>query len=369
MFKPLTLILALLGNPGAAQSAKWEIIPESDPSRCNFRFSGWIQEGDLTGFVDTLRNTPRSGPNISICLDSEGGSTLEVLAFIEMMDQDLPSFTTRIERNGVCISACAILFMFGIGAGANSPFPSRDLEPGGRLGFHALFAAPDERELFSANEVFSIAMQAARLLADRSYRALTADGPALPQELLSLLFGEISDEIYFVDTVGELALLGIDIDRSIQEVVLPNSTTVFHDAVRRICASSHVLSNPQFFVQDGYRFTDLVEAVKRLEAWDFELHRLTRRQNEWGVDTIVAVATGPYSVPLWFSAGAELLCQVEFRIEEVAEDFQIRNYSVGFRRRFDPEELVDVSDRIFDWNDLQYHGMSVGLIPIDQRYE
>ncbi|MCC5966872.1 MAG: hypothetical protein JJU24_12120 [Natronohydrobacter sp.] len=364
MFKHLTLILALIASPFAAQAGQWQIVPEADPSRCDFRFSGVIGQGDLTGFVDTLRSTPRNGPNIKICLDSEGGLTLEVLSFIEMMDQDLPLFATMVEKDAICTSSCALLFMFGTLMGANSPYPWRYLERGGRLGFHALFAAPDERALARADEVFSIAMQAARLITDRSYRALTTEGPALPQELLSLFFGSTSEDIYFVDAVGELALLGIEMDRSVQDVILPNSAAVFEKTVQRICASSYVLSHPSYFVNSGYSFADLVEEVRRRKSRGIHMQRLEYTSSgEDGRGTITALANGPYSVPLWFSAGAALFCQVRFAVEAAPDGFLINRYNVGFGRVF------DMTEDFVDWGDLKIQGRSVGLIPIDQRYE
>ena len=367
MFKPLTLILALLATPGAAHPAKWEVLPESDPSGCDFRFSGWIEEGDLTGFVEVLRSANQI--NISICLDSEGGILGEMLAFLDEIGQTELYFSTKIERNAVCVSACALLFMFGTEFGRNAPSTARYLERGGRLGFKALLTATDDDAVALINEVFLTAMEAAKLIADRSYQAFTLDGPPLPQELLSLLFGSSSDEIHFIEQYGELALLGIEIDPPEQRVSLPNGTNAFQDTVRRICASSHVLSNAQFYVKDGYRFSDLIETVEGFLTSDFELHRLARRQGRWGSDIISAKATGPYWKPMDPRNPAELFCQVDFAIEEVTSGFQINRYQVGFGYRTDPRDFADVSDRIFDWEDLRYHGMSVGLVPIDQRYE
>ncbi len=371
MLKPLTLILALLATPGAAQSAKWEIITDSDPSRCDFRFSGVIERGDLTGFVDTLRSTPRSTPNISICLDSEGGSMLEVLSFIELMDQEKVFFMTTIERNAVCTSSCALLFMFGTGYGTNQPFRSRYLEPGGRLGFHSFSAVPHGIELAPINEVFSVAMQAARLIADRSYKALTMDGPAVPQELLSFFFGTMSEDLHYVDMVGELELLDISIDRSFKIRTLPNDERAFHDTVKRICASSYVLSYRSFFTKEGYHFADLVEEVRRRISRGIHMHKLAHvRGDADGRGTVTAMASGPYWVPLWLSGGASLFCQVRFSVQEVPEGFLINNYWVGFGRG------LDMTEDFADWDDLRLWGLtvglvplSVGLIPIDQRYE
>lgn len=76
-------------------------------------------------------------------------------------------FGTRIRGRDECLSSCAILFMFGQAFGANSPYPSRQMAPGAWLGFHSPFIR-DGASSASDAEVFRVALQVAKLLADRS---------------------------------------------------------------------------------------------------------------------------------------------------------------------------------------------------------
>ncbi len=357
------LALGALFMAQGANAGQWETV-EGDPwTGCQFRFTGQILPGDLTGYMDQLSNGPAVLPRI--CLDSPGGSLSEVYRFIKGVNDGEAGLTvaTRVESGAVCESSCAILFMFGQTFGANSPYPSREVEPGARLGFHSPFIAPGQGEGARADEVFRVALDVSKLLADSSYKALTAAGPALPPELVGLVLGTPGDEMRYVDTVGELQLLGIDMIAPPEEgVVLPNARGALSAAVTRICASSYVLTNRTHFVEEGYDFADLVAAVDGVQREAMTMHHL-EMQNDGGVQRVTAMASGPFFVPGWYSAGAVLFCQVDMGVEPVAGGLRVTHYNVGFGG-----PSFDWDSRLAEFEEIERNGLSVGLVPIDTPF-
>ena len=358
----LTALFLLGAQPVLAGT--WQALPTGVERDCDFRFSGRIEPGDLTGYIETIEASGHILPRL--CLDSEGGSLAEVYGFIGRMAQsdEVMAFSTRIERGAQCLSSCAILFMFGQTYGANSPYPMRIMEPGARLAFHSPFIAPGREAGVDPADAFRVALDVSKLLVDSAYRALTTEGPAIRPEVVALILGTPPDEMYFVDTIGELNLLGIEIDSPEQRLVLPDDTGAFGEATNRICAASHVLTNRQAFVSEGYDFADLVAAAREFERDGAEIHRLSLQPPEqFRSARIIASASGPYHVPLWFSAGAALFCQVEFSVEPVAEGFRVSHYNVGFGA-----PSFDLNARLAQPDEITQYGLSVGLLPIDQPY-
>ena len=357
----LAALLAALLTSTAATAGEWQVVDGDPYQGCQFRFTGQILPGDLTGFLEELAASPAIAPRI--CLNSEGGSLAEVYRFIQT--EGRPYFATRVESGAVCLSSCALLFMFGETFGANSPSPSREMEPGARLGFHSPFIAPGQADQAAAEDAFRVALEVSKLLVDSSYRSLTTAGPALPPELVALVLGTPADQMAYVDRLGELGLLGIDlVARPEDGLVVPNDRAALEQVVRRICASSHVLSNRTFFVEEGYRFDDLVAAVGQVMAWETIVHALTLAPAEqYSPARITATATGPYAVPGWFSAGAVLYCQVELAVDQVPEGFAVQFYNVGFGR-----PVFDATGGLEGREEIDRPGIAAGLLPIETPY-
>lgn len=352
--------LGKLSNAGV-----WEVTGGKDFEDCHFRFSGPIQRGDLTRYLTELEKGPSWNPRV--CLNSEGGSLSEVYDFIKQIREssNIAGIATRVEHNAVCLSSCALLFMFGQGFGANSPYPSREIEPGGKLGFHSPFIAPKQTENVDASEAFHVALQVSKLLVDFSYAALTTSGPAVPPELVAIVLGTPGGNMHYVESVGELSILGITklIDPE-ENFVIANDTGLISEAAKRICASSHVFTNRRFFVKNGYTFTDLSETIDLLMANEARVHHMKLKAAQGHRPArIFVMLSGTYSVPMWLSAGATLFCQVEFDVELLPEDFRVLDYSVGFGG---PQ--FDWDSRLATQDDLRYVGERVGLIPVTQKY-
>ncbi len=364
MFRLAALLFTLL-LAAPANAGQWTVLGgEENDERCNFRFSGPINPGDLTA----IRAHPSWNEAFRkrVCLDSPGGSLKEVYDFVITDGEPQSDFSTLIETGARCESACAILFMFGQSWGANSPFPDRMLQPGARLGFHSPFLegaiAEDQRE-----NAFRVALDVALLLMNRAYKAVTADGPPLPEELVSLVLSTPGDEMHYVDRVGEVDLLRIDrpynpdiglrIGAS-REALLP--------LVERICVSSYALTFPNWLVKDGYDFDDLVAWVNdTLAQGGFETHNLVELPgSDWQGSGIVGILSGPFYQPGWYSAGAALYCRVELRdVEKGPGYYGISNhFNVSFGPMFDlDQEPLPEENQLFKV-------IPAGLIPIDQRW-
>jgi hypothetical protein len=72
-----------------------------------------------------------------VCLDSQGGLLIEGVTLARMFRANIVG--TIVQRNGTCLSACAVAFMGGAAYDDVTvpPFPDRVMHPTAKLGFHA----------------------------------------------------------------------------------------------------------------------------------------------------------------------------------------------------------------------------------------
>lgn len=185
-----------------------------------FRLEGEIAEGDSSRVIEALRKAEVSyqkdpWQQIVIALDSAGGDYHEGIDLAMIFRRF--GLATVVRSADSCYSACAIAFLGGVGrpkdptpVGEDDPLPGqiplRSLEKGARLGFHAPYLVVEdgtyEGEL--VQEAYRAAVLGiARLiaLADRLYIP--------PAELPRILAPE-QDEMYMVDDVDAVGVLGID---------------------------------------------------------------------------------------------------------------------------------------------------------------
>lgn len=357
--------LTLTGLTAPAQAGSWSALSQAGDRDCALLFEGIIEKGDLTRASDTgLLDS--FGPRI--CLNSPGGSLAEVLAFLEAAEgQGGFHFGTRIRSGEECLSSCAILFMFGQAYGANSPYPSRQMEPGGRLGFHSPFIRDGATPAASDAEVFRVALQVAKLLADRSYTAVTTAGPALPQELLALVLGTPSGVMRHVDTIGEARLLNIELLQDLEaEAVFADQRDSIDRLLKRICISSHTLTYRQHMVVEGYDYSDLVRRATDPESLGPN-HQVLVREREpaqgFAPEKLRAVLIGPgYFLPGWYSVGSQMYCRVELTLEQGSGGFTVQSYQVDFDF-VNGADLTRVPEPTTTIN-----AMSGGVLPLDTLY-
>jgi hypothetical protein len=362
--KSLVAVVAILilSMTLPAQAGTWKKLSPKTYEDCGYLYSGVIKKGDLVNFHKSgkLKGVKK------ICLDSAGGSLSEAFDFIKLTRFE-SSFATRVLSGDVCLSSCALVFMFGQAWGVNSPYPSRELQPGARLGFHSPFPAGGGTQTAVVSDVFNVALDVSKLLLDNSYTAMSSKGAPIPPEVLAIMLDTPGDDMRDIETVGELQLLDIGMtNRPEENLFIKNDVLTFKSAVQRVCVSSYVSTYRQHHVTDGYKYKEILAAVaKKLSNHRKKKLLHLKIVNKQFTKSIVGVDTGSYYIPGWYSAGAALFCRVEFSVEErkSPKGFVIKSYSVGFGA-MNP----DVEKRLPKQEDTQYRGMSIGLIPMSKPY-
>lgn len=262
MFAFSAMIILFFVSP--SYSGDWISLERKDEfNGCNYAFMGEIKKGDLLSLLNDQEFV--SGYRSTICLNSPGGSLGEVYDFIRRAEEGGLGFATRVRSEDQCLSACAILFMFGQSYGANSPIPDRFMEPGARLGFHSPFIPGTLSSQVEGGEAFRIALDVAKLLVDRSYTAITIEGAALPSEIVALILGTPGDKMRIVDAIGELKLLNIRTIDYENGILVPFTREGILSLLQRVCASSYALTFRQYIVKDGYSFDEIVDYVNDLK--------------------------------------------------------------------------------------------------------
>lgn len=115
------------------------------------KLTGPLEPGDSDKLHDALKALERLGGNggelATIELDSRGGALEEGLRIGRLFRRF--GVTTIVRKNAQCLSACALAFLGGATVAAAKIVPSRRLEIGGQLGFHAFYAGQEEQSIAS----------------------------------------------------------------------------------------------------------------------------------------------------------------------------------------------------------------------------
>ncbi|MBB3937361.1 hypothetical protein [Aureimonas phyllosphaerae] len=235
-----TLVLgAALAWTGAAHTADFSSRNAPDPigtTALVITLGGAIVDGDVERFGREASKSSPDGERVVVELRSPGGSYVEGLLLAAAFRR--AGAATVVRGGAECYSACALAFLGGaeplrdVGVEGddipNQP-PSRTLEPGGTLGFHAPYLDVPEASYSSATvgEAYRAAVDGISLLiqlADRLY--------VEPTELPRLLEPD-RNAAFMVDTVDAVRSLWIDYaDRSLQFRNLPSITP---SMVRNAC--------------------------------------------------------------------------------------------------------------------------------------
>lgn len=358
----LTLVFCvlLIAVTGRVEAGTWERLSPQDPEDCSYLFTGTIQKGDLVNFFNS---GALAGVN-RICLNSGGGVLNEAFQFLKLVRGE-NSVGTRVRSGDTCISACAVVFMFGQRWGANSPYPSRELEPGAKLGFHTPFPNLEKDAKGNLAAAFDVALKVSRLLVNNSYTAFSSKGPSIPPEIVAVMLETPADKMTFVDTVGELQLLGIDMTRRPDAgFKMRNDYIEARTVVRRVCASSFVTRFRQHSVTDGYNYAELlqeVDALTKRHNKDDLLH--LKVLNDKGMKSVVGVTTGGYHYPGLFNNSALLYCRAEFYVTEKDKTFTVSSYRVDFGPM-----RPEVKERVPTVAETTIHTEAFGLVPMDRQY-
>jgi hypothetical protein len=314
--------IALAGTFEAliSEMQSWEMRELTEErGQCSLRFVGAIREGD---FVAAIEDGTIGGRYHRICLDSEGGSLIEVHNFVREMQSRGFEFSTRVLEGDVCLSACATLFMFGhstAGMNYNQIVPSRILDPGATLGFHTPFIPPDNNEVVSGSDYFDGGVAIANLLFEYSYNHTFDNEPLLPPEILSIMFNTPSDQLYLIDTIGDAAILNIQTapptrPNGVGAIIIPNRIDLLGEAVYRTCITSFAVRDRAILSSAGYSFSEVVAEVAQQSDHSAGPSVLIEFN---GGNAIVGVA-GPFYLIYGYSS--QHFCRVFLDVELVGDE-------------------------------------------------
>ena len=173
--------------------------------------SGEIEQGDaviLNSVLDAFKFDPHHEfDRIVLSLNSEGGNLSEAIKIMDILKERIVQ--TYIGSQATCFSACAVVFMGGTSASVDSSFPSRTLQPGGRLGFHAPslgITGTAQVPVSQLNSAYATALETLSELISRSAEREIRDS------LFIELLATPPTEMRLVETVGDATRWGITIE-------------------------------------------------------------------------------------------------------------------------------------------------------------
>lgn len=151
-----------------------------------------------------------------LCISGPGGSFAEAIRLGKILIDN--GIGTRIEPGQSCLSACAVAFMMGsqffyegVGNGQNA---NRHMHVTSRLGFHRPELSLPGDGVFDTAAVeqsFDVAIQAT-LEFVRIANEGSRNSTMVPPDLIEAMFAQKGEDFFFVETTGQTARWGIDVD-------------------------------------------------------------------------------------------------------------------------------------------------------------
>lgn len=186
-----------------------------DSEKCRYMLSGVIEKGDAEK-IDAIvaKNGDGMDAGNSICLNSPGGNYLAGKQLYDTFMAD--GFATYVRKGDECHSACAIAFLGGSQWG-DFRHPSRTMDLGAVVGFHAPYVKLESGKKYDADYVSALTRAAFGIVA-----SLIKD-----QESLKISRRFLTDYVLFdseetktIQTVDDAAHAGIAIDTKPKKIPL-----------------------------------------------------------------------------------------------------------------------------------------------------
>lgn len=277
---PVLGLNAALLAPTASLSADFifeGVVSDQYSREARFRLEGVIDIEDGPKVAQALKKASVSPEGdrwqkIVFALNSEGGSFHAGLDLANSFRR--LGISTVVRSGDQCLSACAIAFLGGserlkdpTPLSDSDPLPnqppSRSLEKGAKLGYHAPYLMiPDgDYNSTTVQDAYSLAVSGiAELVALADHLYIVA--AELPR-----LLAPGRDEMLMVDDVDALGFLGIDyVDRSYQ---LPNDDSFTQSMITNACVNRYYhlqrRSSLQGYATAALVFDEFVEGSKLLE--------------------------------------------------------------------------------------------------------
>lgn len=196
-----------------------EVAP-GKPGLCLVTLSGQIRSGDVDKLTALNLNAPATWSNLedgrwkTVCLDSPGGSYSEGFRIAQhFLDANIG---TVVDADAQCLSACALMFMFGTAYQTESnALTHRRLHVRGRLGFHQPELPLDPDRQYSVEDVraaFTVAIDATlRFLALAARPRPDTRIPFVQSDLQEAMLQHQGAEFFMIDDVNKAGRWGIEL--------------------------------------------------------------------------------------------------------------------------------------------------------------
>ncbi|ANG99080.1 hypothetical protein A8A54_21175 [Brucella pseudogrignonensis] len=248
---------------------------ESD--KCRYLLSGVIEKGDAEKIAAIVaENGDGVDAGNTICLNSPGGNYLAGKQLYDAFMVD--GFATYVRKGDECHSACAIAFLGGSQWG-DFRHPSRTIEPGAVVGFHAPYVKLEPGKKYDADYVSALTRAAFGIVG-----SLIND-----QESLKISRKFLTDYILFdseetrtIQTVEDAAHAGIAIDTKQKNIPLsPEAITHACETLFGIYGSNFI--NPDTATSPDFRTEDSEFSKNTSEKFKIESASWIRisTQHEW----------------------------------------------------------------------------------------
>ncbi len=248
-FKFLATTIAIIILMPAPFAMAADIRPV-ESKKCRYLLSGPIVKGDDEK-IDAIvaKNGDGVDAGNSICLDSPGGNYLAGKQLYDAFMAD--GFATYVRKGDQCHSACAIAFLGGSQWG-DFRHPSRMMEPGAVIGFHAPYVKLESGKKYDADYVSALTRAAFGIVS-----SLITDQEALKisRRFLTdyILFD--SEETRAIQTVEDAAHAGIVIDTKPKKIPLsPEAITHACETLFGVYGSNFI--NPDTATSPDFRTED-----------------------------------------------------------------------------------------------------------------
>ncbi|MCA9421881.1 MAG: hypothetical protein KC592_12745, partial [Nitrospira sp.] len=204
----LICILAA-GTPSLAA-----VVQRVNNEKCGIALTGQIEKGDLDKLTALAVYYSVTS---AVCLDSPGGSFSEAIEISKYLYEN--GFGTYVGNDARCLSACAIVFMFGNFSTEVGPTANRTIHVNGKVGFHRPTVAAIQSAKYGSEDVehaFDLALESIWRffqLANQPMRGRRSQATAFPADLFENMISRKGPTgFFYLDQIQSALQWDIEVD-------------------------------------------------------------------------------------------------------------------------------------------------------------
>lgn len=212
----LTILAAIMcGFTGQATAGDLTL---SNSPYCQAKLDGAITSGDTKRLIQFAKSNKLIDPEgdvigFALCLNSPGGSLNEALELARYFKEEV--ITTIIDKNDVCLSACAVAFMFGTEARGDYIGSKRAMHYTSRLGFHRPSLAIPNREDYTDEQIDKalkvILDSVVNLMVEANFIFFGHSQPIMAADLIQQMFNHEGNDFFEIETVDQVGRWNIEV--------------------------------------------------------------------------------------------------------------------------------------------------------------